>query len=240
MDMPITITIVIPALNEEGNLLQAVRSVQGVLDCITQDYEIIIFNDGSTDQTRAVAESEAHRDPRIRVIHHAASQGYGYCYRQGVSEARKEYISVFPGDNDMSQESFRSLMEKTGEADVVFMGFRNHTGRSFWRKFLSKVFACTVNLLSGLKFQYYTGGFVCKTSLVRSLSLESNGLAIGAECLVKLLRRGYSHCVIGLDHVGRKEGQSKALSLKSLQQVVGTLWIILKDVLRQGCFPRKR
>ncbi len=222
------LSVIIPALNEEKNICQAVQSVQGAIAGIVDDYEIIIVNDGSSDKTGLLAEEVARSDARVKVFHNKTNQGYGYCYRKGVSLAQKTYVSVFPGDNDMSGETLRALVQRAGAADVIFTNEKTAEKRSLLRRILSRCFVVLINSISGLKLNYYTGAFLCKTSLARSITLESDGLAIGAECLVKLLKSGCSYATIALEHSGRKQGSSKALTLRSLISVIKTIIVVVK------------
>ena len=222
------ITIIVPAFHEQENIEAAIQSVIGALQGIVDDYEIIVFDDGSSDETYLRAQAQAQKNVKIKVIQNEKNQGYGYCYRKGVMLATKSYVSVFPGDNDMAQEGLRDIVKNIGQADVVYSYPLNHDRRGLMRTILSKAFVAMINAIAGLNARYYTGGFACKTDLVRSLSLETNGLAIGAECLVKLLRSGHSFKEIALEHIGRKHGASKALTWNSFCSVVKTIAIVFK------------
>ncbi len=101
-DDPIVIegklTLILPAMNEEGNLERVVgRSIE-VLNEQVPDWEIVIVDDGSTDSTPELADQLAERDSRIRAVHHPHNRGYGSAWRSGFAAARGEYLMCMDSD----------------------------------------------------------------------------------------------------------------------------------------------
>src|SRR5712691_6710476 len=94
-----TISIIIPAYNEEGNISGTVHEVLKALDNRFGGYEILIVNDGSRDHTGEVANALAAENSRIKAIHNSPNMGFGYSYRRGVQAATGDYIGFFPGDD---------------------------------------------------------------------------------------------------------------------------------------------
>lgn len=114
-----SVTIVIPAFREEDNIEAAIDNVVRVSDECAFDYEIIVVDDGSPDQTGEYARLKAQINPRIQVAVNVTNQGFGYSFARGVKMASKEFITVFPGDNDMSAHSLKDLLEAAGSADLI-------------------------------------------------------------------------------------------------------------------------
>src|ERR1700685_2548884 len=139
------VTIVIPAFREEGNIEAAIDNVQRVAQKAARDYEIIVVDDGSPDKTGDFARLKAQTDPNIRVVVNAANEGFGYSFARGVKMAGKEFITVFPGDNDMSALSLKDLLEARGSADLVISYMQKTNKRSFFRRFVSRIFVMLMN-----------------------------------------------------------------------------------------------
>ena len=95
--MKLTISLIIPALNEEAGLEPTVNKVIQALGEKFTDYEILIVNDGSQDKTGEIAERLAANNYHIRVFHNPKNLGLGYNYRRGVGLATKDYIGWVPG-----------------------------------------------------------------------------------------------------------------------------------------------
>src|SRR5438105_1181088 len=94
-----TVSVIIPALNEEDNIAAAVKTVQEAIGDRFADYELLIFDDGSTDSTGQIADELAAQNSRIRVVHNQRNMGLGCNYTRGAELARMEYVAWFPGDN---------------------------------------------------------------------------------------------------------------------------------------------
>ena len=224
------VTIVIPAFREEGNIEAAIDNAQQVAQKVTQDYEIIVVDDGSPDKTGDFARLKTQIDPNIRVAVNATNEGFGYSFARGVKMASKEFITVFPGDNDMSALSLKDLLESRGSADIVISYMQKTNKRSLFRRFISKIFVIIMNLLFGLNLKYYNGSFICRTSLLQATPIKSTGLAALAECTVRLLKQGVTWRAIYFEHTGRCHEKSKALNLKSIKAVLKTIWILWCDI----------
>src|SRR6266508_1325533 len=102
------LSVVIPAYNEAGNLERAVQEVvRAALDF--DDYEILIVNDGSSDETGQLADRLARETPRVSAIHHPDNQGFAAAYRTGLAAARMDYFTFVPGDNEIRPESVQQI-----------------------------------------------------------------------------------------------------------------------------------
>jgi glycosyltransferase involved in cell wall biosynthesis len=225
-----SVTIVIPAYREENNIEAAIDNALKVAQSVTQDYEIIVIDDGSPDKTGDYARLKAQVDPHVRVASNAVNQGFGYSFARGVKMAAKEYITVFPGDNDMSALSLKDVLESRGSADLVISYMQKNNKRSIFRRVVSKTFVLIMNMLFGLHLKYYNGAFICRTSLLQKVQIKSTGLAALAECIVRLLKQGVSWRAVYFEHVGRAHEKSKAFNLKSLKAVAKTIWILWWDI----------
>ncbi len=225
-----SISILIPAFNEEENIAAAVASVTGAIRDIVDDYELIIINDGSRDRTGEIAERLQEKDSRLKVIHNPENRGFGYSYRVGIAIASKDYLGGFPGDNDMSPLVLRQLITEVGREDAITSYMTSMGNRTLIRRVLSRSFVFLLNHLFGLRLKYYNGAFLCRLELMRSIPLRSNGLTILAEALVKMLKRGCSCREICFEHTGRKQGKSSALTFRSLKETAKFLYFLVHDI----------
>lgn len=208
-----------PALNEEQNLEAAVRMAQQVVPPFFDDYEILIFNDGSTDKTGAIADRLAASDPRIKVTHHATPKNLGGVYKAGVQQATKQFVIMIPGDNENGSETVTRIFELAGEADIIVPFVANTEVRPFKRRVISRAFVMLTNLVSGCHLRYYNGTVLHKTAIIRECRIQTDGFGYQAEALVKLIRQGRTYREVGVDLARRPEGASKALRLDNLIKV---------------------
>ena len=218
-----SISIVIPALNEEGNLESTVSDILKSLDNRFESYELLIFNDGSSDQTGPIADRLAANDPHIKAIHNPQNRGLGYNIRKGFEIASKEYVMWYPGDNGMQQKSLAEMFRHAGEADIIIPIIANPEFRSYSRRVISKAYVVLMNFLFGLKLQYYNGVCIYKSESVKRFKTSTQGFSFLAELLVLLIKSGHSYVEIPTFHRLRAHGKSNAFNWRNLLDVQKTL-----------------
>jgi len=221
--MSSTLTVIIPALNEEGNLSAAVATVLGAIGDRFADYELLVFDDGSTDRTGAIADELAGGNPHIRVIHNPRNMGFGYNYSRGVELARMEYVTMFPGDNEIPGKAIQGILDAVGSADIVVPYIATPSVRSGSRRLISASFVALVNFLFGLRLRYFNGPCVHRRSLLQSVPMRTHGFAYMAAILVRLIRSGCSYVEVPMPLQARQHGRSKAFKPKNIASVLRTL-----------------
>lgn len=224
-----SISVVIPAYNEEENIVYAIESVLRAVKDVS-NYEILVIDDGSKDNTYKVVEEFSKKNRKIKILHHKINKGFGSSMREGMEKAVKSYITGFPGDNDMSWESLRELIHKAEEADVVTSYMINPQARSILRRIISRAYVMGMNLLFGLNLRYYNGYFIVKRTVFRKIKIESEGFSVFAEIIIKLLKRNALIKEIPFKHIGRKHGKSKLVTLKSIVYTVKSTLELFYDV----------
>ena len=215
-----SISVVIPAMNEEDNLAAAVETVKSVVSRRFPDYELLIYNDGSTDRTGMVADDLARGDSSIKVFHHDKNRGLGACYREGARVASKDFYLLIHGDNEIAPETIQVIINKVNEADIVIPYVQNPEARPFIRRVISSIYVSFTNLLFGLKIPYYNGPCFIRTSLVKELPIEDSGFGFMMETLVKLIKMGHSYVVVGFNCRLREKGKTKVFKIRSIVTVV--------------------
>ncbi len=224
-----------PAYNEEGNIEDALRAVTGILEEALSDYEIIVVDDGSQDRTALLAQRLAVGNPKIKVTSNGENKGYGYTFKRGLHLARKSYVTIFPGDNDMSADILKNLIREIDQREELILTYPSCVhNRSLFRRLVSKSFVVFMNGVFGLRLKYYNGAFICETKRVQSLPLKSGGLTVLAECIVRLIQSGCRYKSIPFVHTGRKSHQSKAFTFKNIRAVTKFIFILIGDIYFAG------
>lgn len=215
-----SITIVMPCLNEEANIANAVHTTLLALDRRKLHGEIIIVNDGSTDQTQAIAEKLAANDSRVRIIQHAACQGIGASFFDGVRSAKKEYVTMFPGDNENDPDDALVYFGIARDVDIIVPFIYNIEIRSPGRRIISSLFRFIINISFGMNLNYTNGTVIYNTAILEDINLKTNSFFYQAELLIKLIRKGYLYAETPHFLKDRKSGKTKALTLKSAFEVL--------------------
>ena len=223
MNKPSSLSVVIPALNEEGNLEPSVKNLLTAMGPYFNSYELLIINDGSTDGTGALAERLAHSNPYIRVIHHERPLGLGASLRQGFDLATQEYVTWYAADDPMDGNSWERIFEQIGNADVLISYMANPEFRPWIRRVLSQIYVRILNLLFGLRIRYYNGFTIYRRELIRSIQTSARGFSILAEVLILALKSGHRPLEIPTYHRQRKQGTSKAFKFSNMKDILKTL-----------------
>lgn len=114
------ISIIIPAYNEENSILDAVREIKDFfLERKEFNFEIIVVDDGSTDQTAGLIRGEATRDPRVRLLQNVKNSGKGYSVKAGMQAARGDYRLFLDADMSTPIAEFDRLWKSSGEKVIV-------------------------------------------------------------------------------------------------------------------------
>lgn len=220
-----SVTVIVPAYNEEKNIVDAIDNVNSALNKFISDYEILIFDDGSKDKTGEIADKLAKENKRIKVIHNLQNRGLGYNYIKGIELASKEFLIMIPGDNDFPSKEIRFILDHINKADIIIPYYSNEkSARSFSRLFISKVFIHLMNILMGLDLKCYTSVALHKTKLVKQMNVTTHSFAYQSEILSKLLKLGYSFMEIGVRHTGEREyGKTKMFNIKNFIGIFKTI-----------------
>jgi glycosyltransferase involved in cell wall biosynthesis len=218
-----SITVLVPALNEAANLGATVETLIRALGETTDEFEIIVVDDGSTDGTAAVADALAAAMPRVRVFHNARNCGIGYAYMLGCREARCSHFVYIPGDNTWPYDSCRQLFAQLGRADIVTSYATNPEVRPLGRRLLSPLYTACLNLIFGRRMRYYNGLNIYPVDFLRGAPVTTFGFGFQAEVLLKALAAGLSYVEIGLPIDERAAGGSKAVRIRNILSVVTTV-----------------
>ncbi len=233
-----SISAVLPAYNEERVIADTVTSMVATLSALTDDYEVVVVNDGSRDATRQVVEAVATDNPRIRCVSHPTNRGYGAALGTGFAAATKELIFMTDGDKQFDSREVENFLPHIGEADLV-IGYRKPRMDPFMRR----LNAWGWNLLVRLLFGYVAEDVDCAFKLFRrsvldTVHVESTGATFSAEFLIKARRRGYRIKELRATHFPRTAGRATGAKLSVILRAFREL-IKLRLTLSRSLEPRE-
>jgi glycosyltransferase involved in cell wall biosynthesis len=230
-----TLSIIIPALNEEANIEAAVREAVSALGDRFSDYELLLFDDGSTDRTGHIMDALAARDPHVQVTHNPRPHNLGGVYRQGVELARMEYLLMVPGDNENPAHALQAPLDAIGRAEIVIPYPTNSAVRGLGRHLLSRAYVAVLDALFGLSIRYFNGTVIHRTDNLKGIRIETASFAYQTEILIKLLCAGKSYVEVPIEIEPPKPGRrSRAFRWKNLVQVGRTVGRLFRDLRLRG------
>lgn len=226
-----SVSVVIPAYNEEKNIAATtVFLLERLNKNDISDFEILIFNDSSTDATGKIADELAQNYPQIKVIHNLKNMNLGYNITKGFELATKEYTGFIPGDNETEPETLDNIFQALGQADIIIPYIQNPEARPWGRRILSKTYVMIINSAFGINMKYYNGMCYFKTTMVKKVPVSTYGFAYMTEILVKLLKSGASFIEVPMINRVRERGATKAFRIKNIVSVFKTFLHLFYEV----------
>lgn len=219
-----------PALNEEANIAGAIKRTLEAFDRYGLSGEIIVINDGSTDGTPRIVEEKSTADRRIKMIRHPVPLGVGASFRDGVLEARGEAVAFMPGDDENEPGEIMRYCDLLRKVDMVVPFVYNRGVRSLFRNTLSTAYRNIINFTFGVNFNYTNGTVLYRSSVLKGCENRSNGFFFQTENVIRAARRGYLFAEVPYRLDAREGGESKAVSLRSLKQVIKDFLCLVAEI----------
>jgi glycosyltransferase involved in cell wall biosynthesis len=205
---------VLPAFNEEANVAEAVRRSRDVAQRLCSAYEIVVVDDGSTDDTvgRVEAAADGHGD--VVLLRHPRNRGYGEALRTGFRAARYDLVFFTDSDNQFDLGELESFLPWIERADVV-CGYRLNRQDRWSRRVIGKSWNYLVRALFYVPVRDIDCAFkLFRRSVFEDIDLASVGAMVNTELMVKLGRSGAGVVEIGVTHYPRTAGSARGASVK--------------------------
>ncbi|MBF6613208.1 MAG: glycosyltransferase family 2 protein [Chloroflexi bacterium] len=225
------ISVFFPAYNDAGTIASMVLAALHTCARLTDDYEVIVVNDGSTDYTAEVLSDIASRYERLRIITHTQNRGYGGALRTGFKSASKELIFYTDGDAQYDAHELAMLLPAMRpEVDIV-QGYKIARHDPLFRIVIGKVYHWMVRFAFGLHVRDTDCDFrLIRKSALDRIELRSTTGSITVELVKKLQASGAVFAEVPVRHYHRAYGRSQFFNFKRLWETakqLSRLWIDL-------------
>lgn len=203
-----SLSIFMPAFNEEANIGEVIREAVRAVKDITDDYEVIVVDDGSYDRTGEIVSALAKKNSRIRLMRHAKNLGYGASVKTGLKAAGKEWIFFTDSDRQFHFDELPKFVSAAGKYDLV-IGYRKKRMDPFHRVFVAQVLLKVWNfVLFGLTVRDADCAYKLFHRRVRdALKLETESAITVSEFLIKSKVAGFSMKQLPVRHYPRLYGK---------------------------------
>jgi glycosyltransferase involved in cell wall biosynthesis len=222
-----SITVFFPAYNDGGTIPSMVLTALMTLRRLSDDYEVIVVNDGSADYTADVLEELAIRYPELHVIHHEQNRGYGGALRTGFASATKELIFYTDGDAQYDPREMTRLYEVWSD-DVHFVnGYKISRSDPLHRIIIGRLYHWTVKLAFGLRLRDVDCDFrLMRRSIFDTVHLKSDSGVICVELMKKVQDAGFRIAEVPVHHYHRAYGKSQFFNYRRIWRTGKQLWAL--------------
>ncbi len=215
-----SISVFFPAYNDGGTIASMVISVVLTLRELTDDFEVIVVNDGSQDYTPQVLDELARVYDEVRVIHHAQNRGYGGALRTGFASATKELVFYTDGDAQYDARELKVLYPALVEGVDMVNGYKISRSDPWYRMVIGRIYHWTVKLAFGLKLRDVDCDFrLMRRSIFDRVRLSSDSGVICVEMMKKIQDAGFVIVEAPVHHFHRAYGRSQFFNFRRIFQV---------------------
>jgi len=218
--------ISIPAYNEEKNIEEVVRNSVSVLSGITSDYEIIVVNDGSTDNTGSVLEKLASEIPALKIFTHEKNLGIADTLKDVFLKPAKEWVFFIPGDGQIPPSEIHKLLPLASGYDYI-IGKRAKRNDSFIRIMNAWIYNMVISVAAFKRVTDIDSVVLFKRSFLDNVKLFATSAFIHAELFIKARKNGARTVEATIEHLPRKFGKSTGSNPR----------VILKTAIDLICLP---
>ena len=215
------ISVIVLAYNDAQALPALVGEMSSALKTAFSGHEIIIVNDGSHDETLAVAHALAQEYTEIKVVSHPQNQGVGKAFQSGLTASSHEFVGFIDGDGQYSPADFPLLFEHLACADAA-LGVRTHRCDPKRRFIVSKMFNSILRKGFGLNVSDANAGIkIYKRNVLEAIQpLFSNAAFFNAEILIKAQAAGFRLAERPVQHRAREFGKARGLCWNNVFEVL--------------------
>ncbi|HAU37721.1 MAG TPA: glycosyltransferase family 2 protein [Phycisphaerales bacterium] len=228
----VALSVFFPCYNEQENVERVTRRAMEALNRLVRQWEIILVDDGSADETGRIADRLAAEDIRIRAVHHERNGGYGRALRTGFAAARLPYVFYTDGDGQFDISELDRLLERIGEAEIV-SGYRARRRDGFLRRLNAAGWSWLTQRTLGFRCRDVDSAFkLYRREIFGRFELKSTGALIDAEVLARAVRCGCRIVTVPVTHLPRRAGKQTGAKLRVILRAFRELWQLRRDIRR--------
>jgi glycosyltransferase involved in cell wall biosynthesis len=233
-----------PCYNDESTIAGLVREADAQLRCATDDYEIIVVNDGSRDRSAAVLAELAPQVPRLKVVTHPVNRGYGGALRSGFAAATKELVFYTDGDGQYDVREIPLMLALLVDDTDFVNGMKMARSDPAYRVFAGNLHKFVTRWAFWLPIDDVDCDYrLIRRSVLEHIALRSNSGSICVELVKRAQRAGARFRQVSVRHYSRQFGSSQFFRPGRILRTYADLarmWIQLMVMRGDGPDPSGR
>lgn len=225
-----SLSLFFPCYNESENISNMIDQAVRVGEDYGIDYEVVVVDDGSRDNSAEIVSQWAKKNPRVRLVRHEKNRGYGAALRTGLAAAQKDLVFLTDGDGQFHLPDIEKLFSKIDGCDVV-TGYRIARRDNPLRRLNGFLWTQLNKTLFGLKVRDVDCAFkLFRRKCLQGIELKSDQLLIHAEILARLKKKGCKIEEIGVPHYPRTAGKATATGPLRILKTFGELFSLFLKI----------
>lgn len=239
MEKP-SISAFFPAYNDGGTIASMVISAIMTLRQLTDDYEVIVVNDGSSDYTPEILGELERQFDHLKVVHHPQNRGYGGALRTGFATCSKDLIFYTDGDAQYDARELALLLPAMKDGVALVNGYKIERSDPLHRIIIGRIYQWGVKSLFGLRLKDVDCDFrLIHRSVFDKVKLVSNSGVICVELMRRVQSAGFQMAEVPVHHYHRAYGKSQFFNFpriyRTLKGLLGLWWeLVLLPRFRKG------
>jgi glycosyltransferase involved in cell wall biosynthesis len=228
--------MVLPAYNEADNVEPMVIEATPALRAVTDDFEIIVVDDGSTDGTAEATLRAIESHPHVRLVQHPENKGFGASVYSGFTNAEKDWIFYTDADRQFVLSELETFMPAMDSADLI-AGYRAPRKDPFMRVLYGKGWSMLCTLTFGYTVRDVDCGFkLFRREIIEELAptIKSRGATFSIEWLVRAKRAGYRFTELPVTHRPRVAGSQTGANIDVITRAFRELMQVRLQLWREG------
>ncbi len=225
-----TMSVVLPAFNEEGNIRRTVDAAVKVLPQVAISWEIIVVDDGSSDATALICDDLKARYPEIRVISHGQNRGYGAALKSGIMAAKYDLIFFSDSDGQFDLREVQQLICWSEDYDIV-AGYRAKRQDPLHRRINALGWNILVRLVLGIKIRDIDCAFkLFRRAVFDQVQIRCVGAMVNTEILAQATRLGMRIHQVKVNHFPRRHGKQSGANVHVIIKAFRELWRLWRQL----------
>ena len=222
-----SLSIVFPCLNDSGTIGSLVVLAEDIVSKFTDDFEVIVVDDFSTDGSRELLDLLAQQKSYLKVLKNEKNIGYGGAIGRGLYAATKDFIFYTDGDAQYDLRELSMFLEKVDEDTEVINGYKIIRSDPWYRIVLGKMYHYFASILFDLPVKDVDCDFrLFRKDVLASFQLESTGGAVCVELVKKVQLNGFNFLELPVHHHFRTYGKSQFFTFARVSRVLGELFAL--------------
>ncbi len=216
------LTISIPAYNDGSSIEDVVRKSIEIASRLTSSFEILVIDDGSSDDTSARVKKMQRDEERLVLRRHPQNLGFGPSIRESYLSPDSQWVFFVPGDGQVPPEELAKIYPLRNEFDMM-LAYRVTRRDPLARRIVSRVYNAIISLLAGCRVHDVNGSALLRGGFIKEACLHSRSAFVHAELLLEVQRKGGSFTEVRTDHRPRLFGSGSGNNMSVIAATISEM-----------------